>query len=296
MSANVCSHRVLGLALVVPRALRSARQVGSESSPCESARAQPVRRLRRVHTARPPVQPREVLARRRLADAELVGRGRHRAGGDVGPQDLELAPRRPLASPSAGLPLVDRPDLRRSGDVLEHESRPAPRWVKLALPLSPRPNPRCVESRKSGYAGLAWLRRGGGVGSVHRQRAPPVRAPTRSERKEQERLQPLHSRGYSRAPRPMSTGRDADGYRCAPLSRRVGRRGTRRSGPWIRRRSDRVPRLAGTMPAIVARLGDRRAIEPRREPESDRWTAQAPSGPGMQEGTHIVSVRPARSR
>jgi hypothetical protein len=57
----------------------------------EASRAQPVRRLCRVETAGPPVEPREMLSGRRLADAELVGRGRHRARADVGPQDLELA-------------------------------------------------------------------------------------------------------------------------------------------------------------------------------------------------------------
>jgi hypothetical protein len=32
-----------------------------------------------------------MLADRRLADPELESRGRHRAGPDIGPQDLELA-------------------------------------------------------------------------------------------------------------------------------------------------------------------------------------------------------------
>ena len=46
----------------------------------QPASAQPVRRLRRVQAACAPVQPREVLADRRLADAELVGRGSDGAG------------------------------------------------------------------------------------------------------------------------------------------------------------------------------------------------------------------------
>jgi hypothetical protein len=39
-----------------------------------------------------PVQPRQMLAHRRLADAELERGGRDRAGPDVRPQDLELTP------------------------------------------------------------------------------------------------------------------------------------------------------------------------------------------------------------
>lgn len=46
--------------------------------------SQPIRRLCRVHATRPPVWPREVLPHRRLADAQLVGRGRHGARPDAG--------------------------------------------------------------------------------------------------------------------------------------------------------------------------------------------------------------------
>ena len=103
--------------------------------------SQPVRRLRRVQASGPPVQPREVLPCRRLADAQLVGRGRDRAGRDVGPQHLELAPGRPLLGlirPSARRPA------RRSGGPVTFSSTNrglTERWAKLALPLSPRPNP-----------------------------------------------------------------------------------------------------------------------------------------------------------
>jgi hypothetical protein len=43
-------------------------------------------------------KPGEVLAHRRLADAELVGGGRDRVGQDSGPQDLELASHRAPAT------------------------------------------------------------------------------------------------------------------------------------------------------------------------------------------------------
>ena len=65
--------------------------------PIGLAKPESVRRLRRVQAARPPVQARQMLTRRRLADAELVRRGRDRAGRDVGAQDLELAAGRALA-------------------------------------------------------------------------------------------------------------------------------------------------------------------------------------------------------
>ena len=63
--------------------------------------SEPVRRLRRVEAPCPPVQPRQMLSRRRLADTELVGRGRDGAGPDVGAQDLELASGRALAGEEA---------------------------------------------------------------------------------------------------------------------------------------------------------------------------------------------------
>ena len=117
-----CTPGLSGRALVADLARGRAR-VGCRHG-ARFVSAEPIRRLRRVQAAGPPIQPREVLSGRRLADAQLVGRSRDRAGRDVGPQDLELAPGRAAASPSAGLPLVDRPHLRRPGHVLEHESRP----------------------------------------------------------------------------------------------------------------------------------------------------------------------------
>ena len=102
--------------------LRSHPPSGLAASPVGRAHRlglpEPVRRLRRVQTPRPPIQPRQMLADRRLADAELVGSRRDGAGPDVRPQDLELAPGRPLLSASAGLPLLDQPHLRRRGQGL----------------------------------------------------------------------------------------------------------------------------------------------------------------------------------
>jgi len=59
----------------------------------ELPRTQQIRGLGRVQAARPPVQPREVLTGRRLADAQLACGSRDRSGHDVGAQDLELASR-----------------------------------------------------------------------------------------------------------------------------------------------------------------------------------------------------------
>ena len=61
------------------------------------AQRKTVRRLRDIRASGSAVQPREVLAGRRLGDAELVGGGRDRAGGDVGAHDFELATGRSLA-------------------------------------------------------------------------------------------------------------------------------------------------------------------------------------------------------
>jgi hypothetical protein len=129
------------------------------------ARPQPVRRLRRVQAARPPVQPREMLARRRLADAELVGRGGDGAGSEVRPQDLELPPRRTL--------LGHQPALRSTtGHILAglvtfsstNRGRNR-RWVKLALPLSPRPNSPKSSLKTSGNAARSPSSTASGVSS-----------------------------------------------------------------------------------------------------------------------------------
>ncbi len=113
---------------------RSRHGVTQLSSP------EPIRRLRRVQAARPPVQPRQMLSRRRLADAELGRGSRDRAGSDVGAQDLELPAGRPLLRHQPAFRYVDRPRSRAAGVTFSSTNRGRNRrWAKLALPLSPRP-------------------------------------------------------------------------------------------------------------------------------------------------------------
>ena len=107
----------------------------------QAATTQPVGRLRRVQTPRPPVQPRQMLPYRRLADAELVRRRRHGPSPDVRPQDLDLAACRLLLRHQSALRYTAGHDLAAEVTFSSTNRGRKRRWGKLALPLSPRPFP-----------------------------------------------------------------------------------------------------------------------------------------------------------
>jgi hypothetical protein len=79
---------------------------------CAGGRGPAVRRLCRIHAARPPARPGQVLSHRRLADADPVRRGGHGAGPDGCPQGLELPAQvlvQGVSPGSEGLPPISLP-------------------------------------------------------------------------------------------------------------------------------------------------------------------------------------------
>ena len=81
-----------------------------------------------------------MLSDHRLADAELVGGGCHRAGSDVRPQDLELPSGRSLPPHQPAFRYATGHDLAAGVTFSSTNRGRDGRWVKLALPLSPRPS------------------------------------------------------------------------------------------------------------------------------------------------------------